>query len=767
MSTPRRRVGDHHVVRGLPAAAVIAAMVVVAHHGGVSYGDISLYTLRILVAVLLPGVLLSRLVRSGRRTGVEDLAVGFAVGTLVQLPVWWLFLKLDLTYWIWPAIVVTAVAAWPAARRRVLSTQLEATPLGWSASVAGICLVALAWLRGDFLRWTPPEPGVQHNYYGDLVFHLSVAGNAKYAAPPTLPQVSGEPLFYHWFAYLDMGVASRMTGIELTTILFQLWVPVALLAGIVIVAACGSRISRRLWVGPLAAVLIYGTGEIVMTSWINRPFTPMTQHATWSSPTQTFAVILAIPAAGVVIDYLRKQTGSTRQLWLLGLPLFIGLGLAKSAELPVFMGGVGILFLIALLRRERPLVLRTLIVGATITASFIFSVLVFYGSKSGGVALDPMFIMRQYARTYVDVGMDPFPGANTTTAALAVTAVIGIWLVTVLGRTWGVLLLIPRWRTADPGQLMLAGALLTGMGAYFMFFHPGGSQIFFIISAFPLGAIASAWAICEVAPRLDRRTAVVIGLLTTAVGVLAYTSKDLLGTTRPTTGFSNQVFFLARPVIVVALLLVLLLAALLIAHRNGWLRQVSAVTVITAVFIAAGLTTTIQYIRSPEGTSVARSWAERLDYPGAVTGKGVAGARWIRDHSSHDAVVATNRHCLTGQKFPGPGPVVACEVASFWVSAWTERSVLVEGWAYDYRSVAAQLENGVRYRRQPFWDQPLLAANDSFFENPTAEGAAFLCKRGATLALLDRRFQPELPSLEPVAKQVYANADVEVYKLPC
>jgi len=756
------------IVRGVPAVIVVAAMVFVAHLGGVSFSDIGLYALRIVVAILIPGVLLSRLVRAGRRAGIEDLAVGFAVGTLVQLPVWWLFLNLGLTYWIWPAIVVAVVALWPAARRRVLSTEVEATPLAWSASVAAICLVALAWLRGDFLRWSPPEPGVVHNYYGDMLFHMSVAADAKYAVPPTLPQVSGDPLYYHWFAYLDMGLGSRMTGVELSTVLFQLWTPVALLAGIVIVAACGTRISGRLWAGPLAAVLIYATGEIVMSSWTARPFTSMTQHASWSSPTQTFAVILAIPAAGVVIDYVRKQDGSARQLWLLGVPLLIGLGLAKSAELPVFMGGAGILFVIALLRRERPVALRALMVGATITAAFIFSVLVFYGRQGGGLVFDPLFVMRQYARAYISVGMDPFPGATTTTTVLAVTAITGIWLVSVLGRTWGVLLLIPRWRTADPGQVMLAGTLLAGMGAYLMLFHPGGSQVFFLISAFPLGAIASAWAICEVAPRLDRRTAVATGVLTTAAGALAFASKDLVGTTRPTAGFSDQVLFLARPLVILVFVSAVLMAAVLIEHRRGRLRQISAVTVITAVFIAAGLTTTIQYTwSSPDGTSIAKRSADDSESAGAITGKGVAGARWLRGHSTHDAIIATNRHCFVNRNFPGNGPVADCDVASFWISAWTERRVLIEGWAYGNKAVEAQIKNGIPYRRQPFWDQPLLAANDGFFKSPSDEEAAILCKRGATFALLDRRFQPDLPSLEPVAHLVFANSDVEVYRLPC
>ncbi len=741
-------------------------MVVVAHHGGVSYGDIALYAVRIVVAILLPGVLLARLVRSGRRTGVEDLAVGFAVGTLVQLPVWWLFLKLDLTYWAWPAIVVAAVAFWPTARRRVLSTELDATPLAWSASVAAICLVALAWLRGDYLRWSPADPGTVHNYYGDLIFHLSIAGNAKYELPPTLPQVSGDPLYYHWFAHLDMGLASRMTGIELSTVLFQLWVPVILLAGVVIVAACGSRISGRLWAGPLAAVLIYATGEVVMSSWTARPFAPMTQFFSWASPTQTFAVLLAVPAAGVIVDFVRRQDGSDRQLWLLGVPLFVGLGLAKSAELPVFMGGAGILFLVALLRRERPLWIRSLVAGIALTVSFALSVLFFYGRQAGGLSLDPLFTMRQYARVYIDTGMDP--GATTAAAVLAVTAITAIWMVSVLGRVWGVVLLVPRWRTVDPGLVLLTGILLSGAGAYLMLFHPGGSQTYFMISAFPLGSLASAWAICEIAPRLRARTALVIGALTIGAGMLAYVAKDTVGTVRPTEGFTDQVLFLARPLIILVLLAAVLVGAVLLAHRQGHLRDVSTVTVITAVIIAAGLTTTIQYTLSdPAGTSVAKLRADDPKTLSAITGKSVEAERWLRDHSPHDAVVATNRHCGVEQVFPGNGPRTACNTVSFSVSAWTERRVLVEGWAFSTRTVQLQIDNGIPYQRQPFWDQQLLADNDGFFADPTAAGAAKLCKAGATYAVLDRRYQPDLPSLEPVAKQLFANSDVEVYKLPC
>ncbi len=761
----RRGLLEIPLLRFVPAAVVVLAVVAVALEGGVAFGDISLYALRLVVAVLLPGVLISRLVRRSPRTGIEDLAVGFAVGTLVQVPVWWLFLKLGLTYWAWPVIVVAVVALHPGMRRRVLGTELDTTPLAWSASVAAVCLAALAWLRGDFLRWSPPEPGTVHTYYSDLEFHLSIAAQAKQSVPPTLPQVAGEPLYYHWLSHLDMGLASKLTGIELSAVLFQLWVPVITLAGVVIVAACGTRITGRLWAGPLTAVLIYVAGEIVMGSWTSRPFAPMTQFYAWASPSQTIAIVFAFPAIGVVIDYLRRQSGSERQMWLLGVPLFLALALAKSSELPVFIGGAGVLLVVALLRRERALAVRTLAAGTALTAVFLFSVLTIYGRESGGLSFSPLFIMRALTGGYTSIEMDAFPTVKTVAA---VTIVTGIWAVTVLARAWGVVLVAARWRTADPGQILLTGILLTGVGGYLMLKHPGGSQVYFLVCAFSLGVLASVWAICEQAPRLSARAVAVIGALVLASGVAVYASSDLFAATRPREGFLDQIVFLGLPSVIVLSAAALVSLVVVAAHRQGRLGQVSVVAVITAVVIAGGIANTLQYVFSTlPGTSVAKLYAERTEAPSGVTAKGVAAARWLRDHSDPDTVVATNRHCLSGGVFPGTGRENKCGVVSFWVSARTERRALVEGWGFSSRALAGQIENGRSYQSQPFWDPALLEANDGFFESPTAQEAAILCEHGATYALLDRRYQPDLPSLEPVAELVFSNSDAEVYKLPC
>lgn len=744
------------LARAAPAAVVLGAMAAVAIEGGVSVTDIGLYALRLVVAVILPGVLIGRLVRTGPRTGIEDLAVGFAIGTLVQVPVWWLFLKLGLSYWIWPALVVVAVAAIPKARRRVMSVKLAETPLGWSAAVASICLVSLAWLRGDFLRWSPPMPGEQHLYYGDLTLHMSIAADAKHSIPPTVPQVAGEPLYYHWLAHADMGLASRMTGIELATVLVQLWVPVILLAGIVVVAACGSRVTGRLWAGPLAAVLVYVSAEIVMGSWNPRPFSPVTQFYSWASPTQTLATVFAFPAAGVIIDYLRRGPGSTRQLWVLGVPLFLALAVAKSSELPVFIGGTAVLLLVAFLRRDRALVGRVLVVASALAATFTLATITVYGDQRGGLGLSPLSWMRRLTDVYTSIQMDAFPTPKTV---IAVSIVTGIWAASVLARTWGIVLIVRHWRTVEPGQVLLAGILASGVGAYLVFDHPGGSQVYFLISAFSLGALASAWAICEWAPQLGARGAVTVGALTLAGGLAIYSATDLFPKALPARGFLNQIFFLATPALIVVATAAVLAVLVLAANRRGRLLQLSAVTVVTAVIIAGGITSTLQYTFSAlPASSVAKRDAESHSEYLGVTDKTVAAARWLRDHTDSNDIVATNRHCNVGQVFPGTGPVNKCGVNSFWVSAWTERRALIEGWVFSSRVASAA---------DPFWNPNLLRANDGFFASPSAEEAAILCKNGATYALLDRRYQPDLPSLEPVADLLYSNSDTEIYRLPC
>lgn len=74
----------------------------------------------------------------------------------------------------------------------------------------------------------------------------------------------------------------------------------------------------------------------------------------------------------------------------------------------------------------------------------------------------------------------------------------------------------------------------------------------------------------------------------------------------------------------------------------------------------------------------------------------VDAARWVRDQSAPGDVLATNVHCLA------TGPDGYCDPRSFWLSAYAERRVLVEGWGFAPRVS----ETG----DWAFWDPPPAAA---------------------------------------------------------
>ena len=129
----------------------------------------------------------------------------------------------------------------------------------------------------------------------------------------------------------------------------------------------------------------------------------------------------------------------------------------------------------------------------------------------------------------------------------------------------------------------------------------------------------------------------------------------------------------------------------------------------------------------------------------------VDAARWVRDHSAPGDVLATNVHCLA------TGPNGYCDPRSFWLSAYAERRVLIEGWAFAPR--VSETSDWT------FWDPDLLRRNDAAFTAPTPAGLAFLRGRGVKWLVVDRRVGQESPELAALATLHYDNGRLAVYEL--
>jgi hypothetical protein len=138
---------------------------------------------------------------------------------------------------------------------------------------------------------------------------------------------------------------------------------------------------------------------------------------------------------------------------------------------------------------------------------------------------------------------------------------------------------------------------------------------------------------------------------------------------------------------------------------------------------------------------------------------GQAAARWLRDHSDPDDLVATNVHCA----YPG---VRFCDHRSAWVAGFTERQVLLEGWAYTSRTATEAEKQGVPTLLAAFWDPERKRANDWAFKWPTARREKVLRDRyGVRWLFADTRFQVDTTQLDRVADLVHRDGDYAVYRL--
>src|ERR1019366_9956758 len=85
---------------------------------------------------------------------------------------------------------------------------------------------------------------------------------------------------------------------------------------------------------------------------------------------------------------------------------------------------------------------------------------------------------------------------------------------------------------------------------------------------------------------------------------------------------------------------------------------------------------------------------------------GAAAMAWVDQHTPNDAVVATNRHCVTGRQRPG------CLSMAFWVSGLGGRRTVLEGWGYTSEAKSASAPTPFPQRR---------AVNDAVFTDPSAQ----------------------------------------------
>jgi len=758
-------------VRLLPSLTVIGVLVAALLSTRTAPLDVVRYAGYVAWALVLPGVLVYRALRGVPRSLVDDLAMGTAVGMALEIAVWAVYSALDAARLLvtWPVFVVGAFCAVPALRRHVRrQPYTQPPPLAWLWTIAGITSVVIVYVWFVYLRGPAPLPdGSDRHYFHDLLYMLSLVGEAKHHFPLAQPQVADLPLNYHWFAYAHEASASTISGVDTPVVFFRLAVPTICVVSVALLAVAGWRITGKYWVGALAAGLMFVVAELSVSP-ISGTLSNVVLVGVWLSHAQAYTWIVLFPLLALVCDRLAGAdgpSGADRPAWgrggwvLLTLMCLFATG-ARATILPVVLGGLALVVFVQVIRRR--LRIRTLAVAVPVIAAQAFATVVLFGFESSGFDVNLRGTLGDY--------VGPTQLRPVWKDAVVAGLVLGGYVIYMLLRTAGVAVLgTLASRTAPPApdgtavaparwaspEWFLLGALLCGVAATLVLKHPTWGQVIFVRTSFVCGAIlsaAGAVALIErrrVSSRLTAAyvaVAVVLSLGVFALGVVFDVRPRV-----PTFRAFDPIFF--NVVCLGAAIGVGALAWPVLRRRWPAVRGTGAVLVLAVILGAGAYGIPGEIYRTQRYGSAAYSADGSL-----VTADRLVAARWLRANSDPDDVVAVNHKCEVAKP---------CSSGSnFWLEAFGERRLLVGNWMYAPRAVTEAVKTNT-WLGTTFWDTPLLDANNAAFYAPTPELIESLhSEHNVRWFVVDRSEGHESPLLADLLTLRYEAGQILIYEVP-
>jgi hypothetical protein len=669
---------------------------------------------------------------------LEQLAMGGAVGFALSTAIGAIVLAAGVEAALPFVLLAVALGLAPRARRRggAPPTVALTTPQRWAAAAAGAAFLVLVMFA--FFQSTPlPGDVPAVDYDKDNVFFWSIAGEAKHHWPVTNPNVAGQELPYHFFAMLDMGSASRVAALELSTVVLRL-APVAwLLLLLALLVTAGRRFGATGWAAAAAAVVPLLAAEADPDPASFRAFENTLGIWLQTNPAFQLAAVFLVAALVLVGSRMaaRRPVREAPGEWVLLALLLFGAAGSKGPALAVLVGGLGLLAAWQLLRSRRIDGTVLLSFGLGVATMVAFVLLVF-STDSQGLSVDPFFFLgnMQTLETLRARRSLPLEGPVLATVGLVMLApamLVGIAVV--------------LWRDR-PGPrsplLLLLGVLLVGAVATIALAHGGNSQEQFLMFALIPGGLLAVRALAHVeAAGAGARRAALVGVgLAVAAALIALraTYADGLGTLDD---HDPNLRWLLVP-----LGLAIALAVTAAARRRSF----------PAVLVAAGAcAATLAAIDMP--VDVAAPAVDRRHHGEPLHSTenrnltpAIADAlHWVRDHTDPDAVIAVNNPWRDEARE---------DPRYFYYAALAERRTFLGGWRYT--------GPGQREVDGPPAFPNRRRLNDAVFRRADPAAIETLRTRlGVDLLVVDR-LHPNgaTPRLAQVARRVYANGQVIIYR---
>ncbi|MBO1755850.1 hypothetical protein [Allobranchiibius sp. CTAmp26] len=755
-STPARRTVVGASARWLPVVVCLLASYAAAHTH-VPLAESSIYLVATIWSVLLPGVLVLRLCRGQAASLLEELAIGFVVGIMVQLLAWAAFVSLGAGQLLvlYPLPVVAAAALIPQWRARLRSTPYARREPWWGVWSLTAAYVVSVGLLATRTFATNPLPPSRVRWYPDLYWHVAVAASARTSVPPLVPQVSGQTLVYHWFSHAHMAADSLVSHVDVLVVASRLWYLPVYAAIVALTYLLATRLARTPKAGVVALVLLLTDAGINPVRWVSAQGTDALVPL---SPSEILGVPVLLVTTWWLIEIVRGAR-PTRAGWvLLGLMMLTCAG-SKSSNLPVIACGLLLVGAVQLLRRRRRsgaqgepggpgepagpggregparatwIALGVCVVVLGLTAPFL-------AGGSNVSTLKSLALSRNRVAALFDPGSHP--GGPLFYGLLIVLSVLTLLQFAAL------LLALPL--RADPAVVLLAGMLVAGFVATQLVFHPSDSEVYFLRGVAPISEVLIAWGLAVVVHRTRPPLWMLAASALTGGAVIGLVRR-LSGTRAP-----GPHAALTTVTVVAGICVVLVVAGLMAWRRYGTrVRGVLAGLLIGAAVIPAA----VPFAQTGLSHST-------VDQPSNLLTRGdIAGTTWLRAHTPETTLIATNVHCRKGPTFP------LCDARALWVTGLSGRRAYVESWGYTDQAYATAKhprpgEKGVFYWSASFYDKPRLKLNDAAFNAPTAEDLRVLYDRGVRYLFGSSRASEVSPELANLAQRVFHSGDVTIYRL--
>ena len=538
-------------------------------------------------------------------------------------------------------------------------------------AVVGMGLLAVA----SFPNAPAPGEGTV-TYFRDYGWHLALAAEAKNHWPIMDPNVSGEPLPYHYFVHIHMAAASQVTGIDLPLIYFRfLNLPLVLLVVLLYVTA-GLSFARSAWVGIAAATMALLVGDLQLeTTQEVQPFLGVFVSFLVSSPSFLFGLAAFLALVVTVGERITRTTNRPGD-WILVAVLAVGASNAKVTILPLLLVALTI-FAVWKFIRERRIHRPVLVSMALLLVVGLATYLSQYAGHSSGLRFGPFATFDRMPA--VSAVKDYLAGLVDAPLEGVVLGAGGV-LVGFIGLLAGMIALLAWARISQRSETVwLLALLLGGLLSMFLLEAPGtGNELYFLFYGIAAGWLAAAfgirrlWMSRPMELALGKRAALIFAGWLVLLLIVMRAPFDLSLFSGDDAEVQTLIFSYGG----LAITLILLLLAV-----RKWLTPVgwwTGASICAALLLVGTIGTFSNYV-----APAFRSNTEpTVPTPESLTPARFDALTWIRDHTEKDSVIAVN----------GGNPY------NFNYSAFAERSAFLQGWAYTRASLRCWIREGNRDR---------------------------------------------------------------------